>query len=106
MKFNKKYDVNDKSFHFNLNSTKRLSQPMKFDIKNMKKGGYVLYGNSEKGLISIGNIGLEKENYGNTSSCCQNEKDFDYKGIKKALCGKNGYEETFILKRFIVIQMN
>ena len=41
-------ETDDKSFHFNLQSNGRLKQPMKFEIKDLKKGGYYLYEKSEK----------------------------------------------------------
>ena len=97
------------SFHFNLQSNGRLQQPMKFDIKHLIGGGYVLYGKSDWYLILLGDIRLSKENKKNKSSCFQNEDQFDYNGNENALCGKtNSWKndgKNFTPKRILVIQM-
>ena len=99
-------ETDNKSFHFNLESNGRLQQPMKFDIKNLKYGGYLLYEKSSVNLITFGDIVLWKENKKNSSFCYQNEDWFDYHGIEKALCGKIGWKgEFFTPKRILVIQM-
>ena len=81
---------------------------MKFEIKDLKKGGYRLWNKSVVGLIELGNIVLYKENNKIYSRCYQNEDLFDYFGIEKALCGKT-YEhpkhERFTPKKILVIQM-
>ena len=77
--------TDNKSFHFNLESHGRLPHPMKFEIKDLKEGGYMLWGKSDSLLIYLGDIVLYKENQKNESNCEQNEEDFDYHGIKKAL---------------------
>ena len=51
-----------------------------------------------------------KENRRTQSGCYQQENQFDYHGIEKALCGKEpntfGRFMHFIPKRIRVIQMN
>ena len=101
-------ETDNKSFHFNLESNGRLQQPMKFEIKDLKYGGYTLYEKSDYGLIFLGDIGLFKEDYKNKSHCYQYEDRFDYHGIKNALCGKEPDENGwmyFTQKRILVIQM-
>ena len=93
-----------KSFEFNLESNGRLPHPMKFEIKDLQKGGYYLYEKSENHFISLGNIYLYKENNKNSSCCYQFEHEFDYHGIENALCGKI-YPYRFTPKRILVIQM-
>ena len=100
-----------KCFHFNLESNERLSKPMKFEIKNMKKGGISLFRKNDdvySDLITIGEIFLSKENWKIDSNCEQHENYFNYHSVKNALCGiksnSNG-EMKFIPKRFVVIQM-
>ena len=56
-------------------------------------------------MINLGDIWLYKENMKNKSHCYQNQCDFDYHGIKKALCGKDGWDNKFSPKRILVIQM-
>ena len=104
-----KYDdwieTDNKSFEFNLESNGRLEHPMKFEIKDLKVGGYGLYEKSSWFLIALGDIGLYKENNKNESLCGQNEDKFDYHGIENALCGKIYYPDKFTPKRILVIQM-
>ena len=98
-------ETDNKSFEFNLESNGRLQQPMKFEIKDLKKGGYCLYEKSDYDLIILGDIYLYKENEKNYSHCWQHKySPFDYHGIKNALCGKTKYE-NFTPKRILVIQM-
>ena len=81
---------------------------MKFEIKDLKYGGYELYEKSHDWLITLGDIYLYKENLKNSSNCRQHENNFDYHGIEKALCGKAGYpfgNGCFTPKRILVIQM-
>ena len=100
-------ETDKKSFEFNLESNGRLPKPMKFEIKDVEIGGYTLF-KKFYDLISLGEIYLRKENKKNESCCYQHEDEFDYHGIKKALCGKTYYYpdyENFTTKRIIVIQM-
>ena len=78
---------------------------MKFEIKDLRWGGYWLHDNTDCVLIRVGDIWLLKENKKNDSSCDQSEDYFDYHGIEKALCGKEGVREPFTPKRILVIQM-
>ena len=78
---------------------------MKFEIKDLKNGGYLLWKKTIQYLITIGNIYLSKENCKNKSCCFQDEDKFDYHGIEKALCGKEYYPDYFTPKRILVIQM-
>ena len=102
-----------KSFHFNLQTKGRINKPMKYEIKNLKKGGIVFWKKSDDNLIDLGDIYLMKENRKNESFCDQNEDEFDYEGIPNALCGKTLYEdeneewkgERFCPIRIKVIQM-
>ena len=111
--YDKDIQTDNKSFEFNLQSkNNRLKKPMKFEIKDLTYG-YGLYQKSNGyDLIGLGNIELMKENYKNESCCLQNEYNFNYHGIKNALCGKTRYYENyeykgyFTPKRILVIQMN
>ena len=113
-------ETDNKSFEFNLQSNGRLQQPMKFEIIDIKRGGYYLCEKSAYYLISLGDITLFKGNWKNYSHCYQFGNNFDYHGIKNALCGKThqsnfliiigtpnqwGITNPFTLKRLIVIQM-
>ena len=106
-------ETDDKSFHFNLQSkNNRLDKPMKFEIKDLKRGGIWLIEKSDDYLITLGNIYLCKENYKNESYCEQYEDCFNYHGIENALCGKTtffGFDdyngESFTTKRILVVQM-
>ena len=107
-RYNRLIRTNNKSFEFNLESNGRLQQPMKFEIKDLREGGYYLHEKSHSCLISLGDICLYKENYKNQSHCIRNEDDFDYHGIKNELCEKTGYSfggDNFTTKRITVIQM-
>ena len=97
--------TDQKSFLFNLESNGRLSEAMKFEIKDKYKGGYKLCDKSQYWLIELGDIRLFKENNKNDSHCYQNDDIFDYHGIDKALCGKKEFYNSFIPKRIVVIQM-
>ena len=90
-----------KSFHFNLFSNGRLPGPMKFEIKHTLFGAFIR-DTSYEDDVTIGDIHIEMTTWKNKSQCYQNENNFDYHGIKNALCGKIGY---FTPKRIIVIQM-
>ena len=100
-KYSVKLSTDNNSFEFNLQSHGRLPKPMKFEIKDLEKGGIVLNQQSYYFLISLGEIYLQKENHKNDSFCNQDESRFDYHGIENALCGK----EYFKTKRILVIQM-
>ena len=98
--------TDNKSFEFNLQSNGRLPNPMKFEIKDLEEGGYLLFSKSNKdNLISLGDIYLCKENKKHESCCCQYENEFNYHGIKDALCGKTWSFYPFTPKRIVVIQM-
>ena len=90
----------NKTFHFNLRSNGRFSQPMKFEMKDEICFNEVLFGNFN-GDIKIGDICLRNNEYERLSYCESNEYDFEYYDIEHALCGKY----YFILKRIVVIQM-
>ena len=117
-------ETDNQTFHFNLRSqNNRLNQPMKFEIKDSKNGGIILYGKSNQHLISLGDIHLNKLNKKNQSYCVQNYVEeynniynynynfnqiyvnqndkFFYSNIRNVLCGKY----NFIPKRILVIQM-
>ena len=104
-KYNKWIETDNKSFEFNLESNGRLEYPMKFEIQNLKWGGYQLWNKSTDILIDLGNILIYKENMKNSSHCVQREDRFDYHGIEKALSGKIYSRFPFTLKRILVIQM-
>ena len=95
--------MDNKSFEFNLYSNGRLKQPMKFEIKDLKWGGYCLFEKSSSWLIGLGEIELFKENWKNQSRCYQFDDQFDYHGIKNAFCRKT--DDKFTPKRILVIQM-
>jgi hypothetical protein len=81
---------------------------MKFEIKELKDGGYWLWEKSDQynHLIRLGDICLYKENKKNDSCCLQGERYFNYHGIKKALCGKTYWDGgNFSPKRILIIQM-
>ena len=110
--FNKWISTNDKSFQFNLQSNGRLSNMMKFESKN-NSIEYFLCDKSDKSLIKLGDIFLNKENDKSLCYCLQNENKFVYHGIKNALCGKTIFMdkqyqlqgEYFVMKRICIIQM-
>ena len=104
-KYHQYIETDNKSFEFNLQSNGRLKHPMKFEIKDLEKGGYHLYEKSDDYLITLGDIVLFKENKKNKSCCFQRETQFDYHGTKNALCGKTGWGTPFTSKRILVIQM-
>ena len=100
--------ADNECFLFNLKSVnQRLSQPMKFEIKNIDFGSLTLFTTFESNLITLSTIGLYKEEMKNDCCCIQNN-NFDYHGIDNALCGKtlqNDKSKYFIPKRILVIQM-
>ena len=95
--------TNEKTFLFNLQSNKRLSKPMKFDIVQCDDA-YKLFPKNHKTLIHLGKVGqirIMKNDSGELSSCFQSNKSFDYQNINHALCGKT----DFSIQRFCVFQM-
>ena len=54
-------------------------------------------------VFSFREINQQNEKY--KSYCSQDENTFNYYGIKKALCGKEGRTHPFTPKRILVIQM-
>ena len=98
------------SFEFNLQSNGRLTEPMKFDIKQNGGCCYTICKDYDEKLIEIGDIIIYKQEFKNESYCIQSDYYFDYKGIRKALCGKK-YDnwknkgKHFIPKRISVIEM-
>ena len=96
-----KRPTDNKSFHFNLESKEnRLNQPMKYEIKDTSSG-YCLFKENDDYLIWIGDIWIAKESKKTKSYTRQNENNFDYYSIPKALNGSI----AFIPKRIIVFQM-
>ena len=101
-----------KSFLFNLESNGRLSKPMKFEVKNLSKGGISLFKKDDEeysDLITLGEIYLDKEEWKDDSNIEQHENIFNYHGIKNALCSGEKSETGeiyFSPKQFIIIQMN
>lgn len=95
------------SFHFNLSSHGRLSQPIKISIVDTIKGGIRLWSPGNSMLIDLGDIVLYKENRKDESYCKDQRRDkFNYGEIKNSLCGitqSNG--GPFSLKRFLVYQL-
>ena len=99
--------VDNKSFEFNLESNGRLPNPMKYEIKDVKNGGYNLFSiwDSNQALIRLGDIILFKEDMKSQSKCCvQTNGYIDYHGIEYPLCNKTNGNQ-FTPKRIIVIQM-
>ena len=95
--------TNEKTFLFNLQSNKRLSKPMKFDIVQCDDA-YKLFPKNHRTLIHLGQVGqirIMKNDSGELSSCFQSNKSFDYQNINHALCGK----DDFSIQRFCVFQM-
>ena len=89
------------SFHFNLESNRRLLFPCVFDIIDTSYALRLKRENDSQ-LIQIGDIYLYKDISKDESFCEENYDHFKYYGIGNALCGN----EKFIPKRILVIQMN
>ena len=108
-KYKERQVTDSKTFLFNLQSNNnRLKEPMKFEIKNLRYGGIILYEKYWSYFIDLGDIQMSKENRKNESFCYQREDEFDYHGIKNALCGKEPNKDRrmyFTPKRILVIQM-
>ena len=92
------------TFQFNLNAKGNMHHPMKYEIYNLETGGISLFRDSESDLIWLGNITLFKHEFYDNSYCIQNDK-FNYHGINDALRGISGRDNTFHIKRLLVIQM-
>ena len=93
-------DIN--SFHFNLQSNGRLSQPMKFEIKDIKEGGCVLFEKLDYRLFACGELLLMKKRMKHASHCLQCDETVEHHEIENALRGEVGF---FVAKRITVIQM-
>ena len=77
----------------------------KFNIKHPQKA-FTLYNKSRDWLFKIGwghDICIFKKGSDRKHFCQQ--WSFNYEGIKTPLCGKEGEDNPFELKRFTVIQM-
>ena len=118
-KYHKRIETDQNTFEFNIQSKNyRLKEPMKFEIKDLRRGGMILYEKSHEELIHLGDIVLKKHDlYDLESFCFDNIDIFNYKGEEKSilrelnpyiftvsLCGKT-YPYYFIRKRILVIQM-
>ena len=103
----KKFDAwiptNEHSFTFSLKSNGRLPGPMKFEQLN-KTYGYYNY-STENGKIAFPgyDIYLGIESKQNLHGTRHNPTITNLHGIENPLTGRAG---NFILKRFVVIQMN
>jgi hypothetical protein len=77
---------------------------MKFDIIDLKSGGYQLkkQTDADHSLIHLGNIYLYKQNCIEKSFSFQNVDEFNYHEIEMALCGKEpqGYDGFILIKKF------
>ena len=101
-------ETDEYSFLFNLESNGRLEYPMKFGIKDYKRGGYRLAEPNANWIIEIGNISLFKEDIKQKTNCWQNKDVFEYYDIENALCGKEKNELGFMYivpKRILILQM-
>ena len=97
------YSINDdKSFVFSFMN----DNPKKFEMKSEKKNEEVfhLYENWKERLFSFGNneIVINKNECGWCE--CNDKSTFNYEGNKKALTGRYGQNNTFKIKRIVVIQ--
>ena len=75
---------------------------MKFELKNINYGGYVLYEEATSELIELGDICLYKKEYTNQSYSIQNEDCFNYYGLKHIF---SNHDDSFSVKRIVIIQM-
>ena len=97
--------INDgNAFVFSLQSTNPNQEMMKFEI-NDRQCAFRLFKSSTDYLFRIGwnDIRIWKQHKRNECTCYQ--ESFNYKTIENALCGKTGWNNPFILKRIIVLQM-
>ena len=101
-KYNTMVDIESKSFEFNIfSSYKRLNIPMKFEQIKSRIGKIWFPDKSDKQLIILGDICLNKQNE-KEMSWCASQDVYDYHGIENAICGNI----VFVPKHFVVIQMN
>ena len=97
--------INDQNaFVFTLKSVDSKREMTKFEI-NDRQCAFRLFKNSTDYLFRIGwnDIRIWKQHKRNECTCYQ--ESFNYKSIENALCGKTGWDNPFILKRIIVLQM-
>ena len=105
-------ETDNKTFEFNLFSNGRLSGPMKFEIKDPKRG-YCYYCYTDDFILSLGDITFHAYHQAEIHYYCSQHDDiFDYHGIENAICGKtvkkwswDEKESCFIAKRFVIYQM-
>ena len=100
---NRRKETNENTFHFNLNSNGRLSKPMKFEIKNLKRG-YYYYPTHISKLIDIGDITLHKHNWKQKSTWLPQSDYFMYHELQNRCYGK-GNSSSFIPQSCCIIQM-
>ena len=105
-------ETDRKSFEFNLDTTGRLGQAMKYELLNKTQGGYHLYKKSDQLLLWLGDIVLYKNNKKSDSYCFELAENFNYHDIPHALCGSNkltmnmGFSgDHFTPRRLLVYQM-
>ena len=91
-----------KSFHFNIESNGRLSEPMKYEIRDTNNGGYVLFDHQMDVMINLGGIVLYRQETMQRSEWKEEHTWFDYHGIENGVRATYGF---FTPKKFIVIQM-
>ena len=100
--YNEFQKTNSKSFHFKSESDYYFSNKLnKFEIVDNKKGGIMLWKQSDEHLITLGNIVLKKFGYDDYSFYCRFDKNFNYYGTENELYEKNYFRPN----RFLVIQM-
>ena len=96
-------ETDDQSFEFHFHSnSNRIQQPIKYKIKDAKKGGCCLFEQKNDFLIWLGDIRIFKENRKCESVVKQNDDKFYYHKIKNALIGE---KDNFNPKRIVAIQM-
>ena len=96
--------ADNKSFHFNLNSNGRLSKPMKFEIKNLKRG-YYYYPTHISKLIDIGDITLHKHNWKQKSTWLPQSDYFMYHELQNSCYEKEIHLLSF-LSHFVSFKRN
>ena len=100
----------EKAFEFYLGRNGRLDYPMKFEIKDFKKGGIELSEKSNQCLIRLGDIELWKEDYKYYSDIYYDYDAFDYhdewKPLHEVRYDKDYFSyNDFKPKSILVIQM-
>ena len=104
-KYEKTIPTDSKTFHFSLRSNGRVPDPIKYEIKDVMKGGIGLEYNNDCYLVSIGYIRLKKYHVKHFSFVYNSTPSFfDYHGYENPLT--SNYYHHFTPKRIIVIQMN